>query len=569
MTTELRKRVVVTNYLSATVTCITLFWYGLFSIFSETLLDAASITVLIGSAAVPWLNRLGKHTLARLALLSVTNGGCFAFAIALGNEAGVQLIFLPLVCAPLALFDLRERAAMVFGLSLPILLFGLTHHYQLDHAALLTTPLYSLETVHLISTATMVMLLFAIIGLLYHVNAASEAQLEQRYRQLLSHAADSLLFCNERGRVIETNEEARRALGYDDDALCQMTLFDIDAGLNDHEWREILEQLELHPSVLIQSTYTCKDGRSFPVEVRYGRVRHGEQRHVLIGARDISERKELEAQLRLTDRMVSVGTLAAGVAHEINNPLAYISLNLEQIAKRLPTAGRHVDGSAAEQLRSALEMARQGTNQVATIVRDLKTFSHASEETTGAVDVERLLETTIRMAKHELDGRAELHCEFGAVPMVVGNESKLAQVFLNLLLNAAQAMPGDRHDGRVVIRTKLLDDHRVVVEVEDNGSGISHEAMPRIFDPFFTTKSATTGTGLGLYVCRNIVDECGGSLQVHSTPGLGTTFQVTLPQEPPAAQARTRKHSGEQLRSDAEASPDSEPGQPSDIEAHV
>jgi C4-dicarboxylate-specific signal transduction histidine kinase len=212
------------------------------------------------------------------------------------------------------------------------------------------------------------------------------------------------------------------------------------------------------------------------------------------------------------DRMASLGTLVSGVAHEINNPLAYLKTNLDfaavdllRVADELRAGGPCVADAAEASLReiiAALNDARMGADRVRNIVRALKMFSRADEQKRGAVRLHRVLESALNMVWNEIRHRARLVKDFGDVPAVEGNESRLHQVFLNLLINAAQAIPeglGDRNEIRVVTRTD--EQGRAVVEVRDTGVGIAKEHLPKLFDPFFTTKPVGVGTGLGLSIC--------------------------------------------------------------------
>ena len=247
-----------------------------------------------------------------------------------------------------------------------------------------------------------------------------------------------------------------------------------------------------------------------------------------------SEHRELQAQLAQTDRLTSLGTLAAGVAHEINNPLAYVLLNLGYITEELPNLlATHVDdrrdGRAGEVL-VALEHARNGAERIRDIVRGLKTFSRPENETRAPLSVSHLLEATLAMVAHEIRHRARLVKDYAEVPEVFANEARLGQVFLNLLLNAVQALSDDRaatNEIRVAVKPHGRD--RVLVEVADNGSGIPPQVRGRIFEPFFTTKPVGIGTGLGLAICHGIVASLGGTLTFETEVGRGSVFRVDLP----------------------------------------
>ena len=254
-------------------------------------------------------------------------------------------------------------------------------------------------------------------------------------------------------------------------------------------------------------------------------------------ARARAERKRMREQLMISERMASVGMLSASVAHEINNPLAVIVANLEFALQRFEVLGvEHTavatSGEAAglQEARQSLREAHEAAERVAHIVRDLKVFSRASsDEQEGAVDIERVLESALRMASNEIRHRANIVRHYVKVPPIHGNEARLGQVFLNLIINAAQAIPeGRAAENRIGLSIHMGENDRVVVEVSDTGSGIPPQVVARIFDPFFTTKAAGVGTGLGLAICQRIVIRYGGDIAVESQAGHGTTFRVSL-----------------------------------------
>jgi signal transduction histidine kinase/CheY-like chemotaxis protein len=243
-----------------------------------------------------------------------------------------------------------------------------------------------------------------------------------------------------------------------------------------------------------------------------------------------------QAQLIQAGKMAAVGTLAAGVGHEINNPLSYIVSNVEHACEEAAALAREEDGSerTRERLREMQQVLREalmGADRVRRIVRDLKTFSRQDEDTRGPVDLRMVLESAAKMAAGELRPRAQLVREYAPdVPHVEGNEARLAQVFLNLIINAAQALPEgkpDQNEVRLVLRRG--GEGQVVAEVRDTGSGIPPEVLGRIFDPFFTTKPVGVGTGLGLALCQAFVTSMGGRIEVESVVGRGTVFRVMLP----------------------------------------
>jgi CheY-like chemotaxis protein len=228
-------------------------------------------------------------------------------------------------------------------------------------------------------------------------------------------------------------------------------------------------------------------------------------------------------QLMLADRMASVGSLAAGVAHEINNPLAAVIANLDMAVEEVAVI------DATPDLVEELQDARSSADRVREIVRDLKLFSRTQEDRYGAVNVEKVIDSTLRMAWNELRHRAKLVKEYGNVPRVLANESRLGQVLLNIIVNAAQAIPEGKYESNLLtVRTSAAAD-TVRISISDTGTGIPLEVQQRLFTPFFTTKPIGVGTGLGLAISHRIVTGMSGTLTFESEPGKGTTFHITLP----------------------------------------
>ena len=271
-----------------------------------------------------------------------------------------------------------------------------------------------------------------------------------------------------------------------------------------------------------------RDGSVIQLEVSSGPCEFEGQPAVLTVGRDVSARKVLEAQLIQADRLAAIGTMAAGVAHEINNPLGYVMLNLDWIARKLPESAG--DPASMGALIELLHEAHRGAERVASIVRELRTFSRADGETRHRVDLAAVARSAVKIAGHEIRHRARVSTSFEPASAVWANESRLEQVVLNLLLNAAHAMPEDRAaSSEIRVQVRPDGDAGVVLEVSDNGEGIPSEVLPHIFDPFFTTKPRGVGMGLGLSICHGIVMSLGGKITVHSTPNEGTTFRVALP----------------------------------------
>ncbi|NNE17029.1 MAG: response regulator [Myxococcales bacterium] len=251
------------------------------------------------------------------------------------------------------------------------------------------------------------------------------------------------------------------------------------------------------------------------------------ERAIADSRRRAEERHEMESRLAFADRMASIGTLTAGVAHELNNPLMYVLSNLRLTREEIDAQG---DAEFLELAKQQLDEAIHGAIRMQSIVRDLKTFSRVDDEQRGDVDVQNVFESSINICWNEIRHRATLERDFGETPVVDVNESRLGQVFLNLLINAAQAMPERAvSENRITVRTHTDRDGWAVIEVADNGTGIEPDRMSRVFEPFFTTKAIAQGTGLGLSICKDIVRDAGGIIDARSEAGRGSEFVVRLP----------------------------------------
>jgi PAS domain S-box-containing protein len=267
---------------------------------------------------------------------------------------------------------------------------------------------------------------------------------------------------------------------------------------------------------------TKRDGTIVTVEISSIFIEFEGAPAVLAFARDVTERSRLRAQLAHADRLASLGTMAAGVAHEINNPLAFVMLAADML-EREP---RIVSGG--DQLHELVRNIRTGIRRIASIVRDLRTYGQYEDEPPGGVDLASTLESAISITGHEVRPRARLRREHGVLPPVLGVPMRLEQVFVNLLLNAAHSISEKRSDGEIVVSAYPRETD-VVVEVSDNGAGIEPDLLPRIFEPFVTSKPAGEGVGLGLSICRDIVVRWGGRIEARSMLGEGTTLRLTLP----------------------------------------
>ena len=270
---------------------------------------------------------------------------------------------------------------------------------------------------------------------------------------------------------------------------------------------------------------TRRDGSTVVAEISSIPIEFEGSPAVLAFARDVTERVRLRAQLEQADRLTALGMMAAGVAHEINNPLTFISLAVDLLRQRLGT-----EESAS---RSLLDDIGEGVERVAAIVRDLRVYSRYEDEPLGAVDLEAVLEGAGRIIAHELRSRIRLVRETDTLPLVRGVARRLEQVFVNVYLNAAQAFADEQSDATISVHARVTE-NTVEVEVADNASGILPDVLERIFEPFFTMRPTGTGTGLGLFICRDILLRAGGTIRAESDVGKGTTMTITLQRAEPA-----------------------------------
>jgi two-component system, cell cycle sensor histidine kinase and response regulator CckA len=253
--------------------------------------------------------------------------------------------------------------------------------------------------------------------------------------------------------------------------------------------------------------------------------------------RDVSEQLRMREQVALSERLASLGTLAAGMCHEINNPLTFIIANTHFIEAAIDGWQRQLREQASLSLadrtwkaREALDDLREGAERIRRIVADLSVFGRQFEETCPIIDVRGCVDWAVRVCAVQTRTRARVVKDVQPVPAVRASESRLAQVLINLLINAAHAVPeGDAERNVIRISTGTDERGRVIIRVQDTGSGIPADVRTRIFDPFFTTKQPGVGSGLGLSICHGIVESLDGEIRVESEFGQGSTFEVILP----------------------------------------
>jgi C4-dicarboxylate-specific signal transduction histidine kinase len=254
----------------------------------------------------------------------------------------------------------------------------------------------------------------------------------------------------------------------------------------------------------------------------------------VIVAQEVTARRAVDTRLALTDRLATLGTLAAGIAHEINNPLACISANVEVAIDALSGASEP-DRTRINECRAALLDAFVGVSQASTIVRTLRTFAREAPTELGELELASAVESALILAGAELRHRVTVRLDVPQSCRVRADLGRLRQVLVNVLINAAQAMPERPVHENLIHLVAGRSDDRVEITVMDNGRGMPAEVCARAFDPFFSTKPAGEGTGLGLAICRRLMREMGGEIELGSEPGVGSRVVLALPGAAPTS----------------------------------
>jgi len=335
---------------------------------------------------------------------------------------------------------------------------------------------------------------------------------EARFRAIMEAATDAVIAADGSGNITYVNPAAEKMFGYTGEELVGRRFRELIVERDEKSQAGERSRPGVPAARSGEILGKRRDGSEFPADLALSSWIAGDEHHVAGIVRDITDRKHVESQLLVADRMVAVGILAAGIAHEINNPLSAVIANLDLILQEYDAGKSNPQpvGPVQDELRDA----REAAYRVRHIVRDLKIFSRGDDEQRGPVDVRRVMESTLRMAWNEIRHRARVVKNYGNVPAVEASEARLGQVFLNLLINAAQAIPEGNVEGNTIRVSSWLDGARVCIEISDTGPGIPPKVMQRLFTPFITTKPVGVGTGLGLSICHRIVTSLGGEIRV-------------------------------------------------------
>lgn len=378
------------------------------------------------------------------------------------------------------------------------------------------------------------------------------------FRFIVEALNEGILLCDLAGRLLYVNRRMAQMLEYSVDAMLGESLF----SFMTEEWAERAED-NLHRraqgiSEVFEHEFRTQSGETLHTLVSTQPIKgSGEEIEAsLVAITDITERvhaieesKRLQARTMALDRLVVAGTLAAGVGHEINNPLAFLTGHLDLVHLGVDDCLAMLDGLGGpddadfeesrediadilQDIQHSLRASTRGAHRIRDIIDNLRMFTRDETSPPYPIDVHEILETSIRMAAHQLPVGTRMVRDYGQAPEVLGHESSLGQVLLNLLVNAAHAIDAAERDESIL---RVVLDHRdewVTIDIEDSGVGIAPENLERIFDLFFTTKAPDEGTGLGLSICKQLIERMGGEIDVESELGKGTRIRLRLQAAP-------------------------------------
>lgn len=354
---------------------------------------------------------------------------------------------------------------------------------------------------------------------------------EQRYHAVMEHATCGIVIINLNQQIIDLNIHAENILGVTKEKALGVDFSDF---ISPSERNYAALQIK---KVLVEKVTGPNNGNIVQpggniCEVEFSAVYiDNEKDHFIFGIlNDVTERNKLRIQTKLSDKLAMIGTISAGVIHEINNPMSYILSNLHYIDDKIKSVNEKDVNllSIFHSIAEAVNESIQGAVKVGEIIHNLKGFARVDQQELAVVDLNEVLDAVIKMAHPEYKNKATLETDFDSkLPQLLSSKSKLHQVFLNLIINASQAMnANDYNSNKIIIRT-FKDIDCIHIDITDTGKGMSAEIASKIFEPFFTTKEG--GTGLGLSICYDIIHELGGSIIVKSELNKGTVFSINLP----------------------------------------
>ena len=389
---------------------------------------------------------------------------------------------------------------------------------------------------------------------------------EEKYRKMIEQASDAIFAIDgATGRILEANPKAAEMTGYSREELVGKSIWDIHPKHEIEKARALFQKVsEKGCGYLDNVHFLRQDGQLLVIDISASVIRYGGKRIIQRICRDVSERRRLEdelqkaneeleskveertrelkekqVQLVQAEKMASLGSLVAGIAHEINTPLGALISNLDIFIRAIgkmelllgqPGIAENISQNAElkkyfKTIESLNEVNKTAASRIVAIIKSLRKFARLDEAEIDSVDLHEGIDNTLTLLRHELKNKITVHKQYGDLPPIKCYPNRLNQVFMNLLVNAAHAIEG-RGD---IFITSFRQGEHVVIEIRDTGKGIPPENLERIFSPGFTTKGAGVGTGLGLSIVYQIIQEHHGKIEVESKINEGTIFRITLP----------------------------------------
>jgi PAS domain S-box-containing protein len=356
---------------------------------------------------------------------------------------------------------------------------------------------------------------------------------ELRYHSVMERATCGIFIMDQNGIISDINKQTEKIFGSVRDNIIGKNFMNFipvtERDYADIQFQKLLVEKTIGPN---QGHIQQPNGNIVDFEFTSVYVENEREKFLFTILNDITENNRLRAQTILADKLATVGTLAAGIIHEINNPMTFVYSNLEYINKKIKTIilddTQHRDFIL--NLKDVIDESLQGARKIIKIIHDLKGFARKDQDELTLVNINEVLNTAINIAHPQFKNHAQLKTDFATdLPLLLSSNGKLNQVFLNLIINAAQAMDGDDFQKNIIHIKTFAEQDGICIDITDTGKGITPNILSKIFDPFFTTKPAGVGTGLGLSICSEIINGLGGQIIAKSNLGKGSMFSIFLP----------------------------------------
>lgn len=354
---------------------------------------------------------------------------------------------------------------------------------------------------------------------------------EQHYATLMDNASCGIVSHDRNGNILDINKMGETLFGEVKNVIVGKDFKSYVIPSEREYYKVMLNKVTVERSISShEGHFLQSNGNIIDLEFSSACVNIGDKEILLTILTDMTETNQLRKQSMLNEKLATIGTLSAGIMHEINNPLSWMLTNLSLLSKKLAKLEYDQNKTLGQEFKEITEETLDGAKRIQDIVFSLKGFAHADEDEFTPTDINKVLLTTIKMVSGESKQRAKIETEFQSnLPLALINSGKLQQVFLNIVINAIQAFPEGKIDNNLIRINTSLVNNKIIIEMMDNGEGIPPENISKIFDPFFTTKPAGKGSGLGLSICHDIINSFRGNLSVKSALGEGTTFTISIP----------------------------------------